>query len=236
MTNKEAKSIFFFEANTKENRNEHYREACKLAYVALDRMEGLEQEENPDTYSKLFGTAKNDLAQERYQDLIEYFSDEKVAKTILESRKEFKAWLERLKWNVKRADELARELEQMKSTTKNDLAVDCISRADVLQILLDYDYANENALVIKDIKALPSVTSQEPRWISVSEKLPKDFETVIASVDKGYVYPEARYSKEKGWEWAYESGAEIWKKIECDVIAWMPLPKPYEPQESEDKE
>lgn len=45
MTNKEAKSIFFFEANTKENRNEHYREACKLAYVALDRMEKLEQEE-----------------------------------------------------------------------------------------------------------------------------------------------------------------------------------------------
>lgn len=39
---------------------------------------------------------------------------------------------------------------------------DCISRADVLQILLDYDYANENALVIKDIKALPSVTPQEP--------------------------------------------------------------------------
>lgn len=62
-------------------------------------------------------TTKNDLAQERYQDLIEYFGDEKVAKKILEDRKEFKAWLERLRWNVKRADELARELEQIKSTT-----------------------------------------------------------------------------------------------------------------------
>ena len=49
-------------------------------------------------------TTKNDLAQERYQDLIEYFGEEKVAKTILESRKEFKAWLERLRWHVKRAD------------------------------------------------------------------------------------------------------------------------------------
>ena len=47
-------------------------------------------------------------------------------------------------------------------TTKNDLGVDLISRADVLQILLDYDYANENALVLKDIKALSSVSSQEP--------------------------------------------------------------------------
>ena len=73
-------------------------------------------------------TTKNDLAQERYQDLIEYFGDEKVAKTILESRKEFKAWLERLRWIVKRVDELDRELEQIKETTKNDLGVDCISR------------------------------------------------------------------------------------------------------------
>ena len=35
-------------------------------------------------------TTKNDLAQERYQDLIDHFGDETVAKTILESRKEFK--------------------------------------------------------------------------------------------------------------------------------------------------
>ena len=74
-------------------------------------------------------TPKNDLAQERYQDLMEHFGDEKVAKAILESRKEFKAWLERLRWNVKRVDELARELEQIKGTTKNDLGVDCIDRA-----------------------------------------------------------------------------------------------------------
>lgn len=56
-------------------------------------------------------TTKNNIAQERFQDLIEYFSDEKVAKTILSSRKEFKAWLKRLKWHVKRADELARVFE-----------------------------------------------------------------------------------------------------------------------------
>lgn len=68
-------------------------------------------------------TAKNDIAQERYQDLIEYFGDEKVAKTILESKKEFKAWLERLRWNTKKVDELARELEQLKSTAKNDLVL-----------------------------------------------------------------------------------------------------------------
>ena len=57
------------------------------------------------------------------------------------------------------------------TTTKNDLGVDCISRADVLQILLDYDYANENALVLKEIKALHPVTPQTRKghWIGHRE-------------------------------------------------------------------
>lgn len=58
-------------------------------------------------------TTRNDLAQERYQDLIEYFDDEKVAKAILESRKEFKAWLKRVRWYVKKADELARVIAEI---------------------------------------------------------------------------------------------------------------------------
>ncbi len=57
--------------------------------------------------------------------------------------------------------------ELVEPKIENDLGIDCISRADVLQILLDYDYANENALVIKDIKALPSVTPQPRKghWV-----------------------------------------------------------------------
>ena len=84
-------------------------------------------------------TTKNDLAQERYQDLIDYFGDKETAKTILEDKKEFKAWLERLRWNVKRVDELARELEQLKETTKNDLGVDCIDRAELLKAIDTWD-------------------------------------------------------------------------------------------------
>ena len=71
------------------------------------------------------------------------------------------------------------------------------------------------------------------RWTPVSERPPKENETVIASTKYG-VYPEARYSKEYGWEWAYEAGADYWRELE-DVEAWMPLPKPYEPQESEEQ-
>ena len=56
---------------------------------------------------------------------------------------------------------------------------------------------------------------------------------MIASTEYG-VYPEARYSEEDGWAWAYESGADYWEDL-VEVKAWMPLPKPYK-AESEDKE
>jgi hypothetical protein len=73
---------------------------------------------------------------------------------------------------------------------------------------------------------------QEPRWIPVTERLPEENKTVIASTKDG-VYPETRYSKEYGWEWAFEAGTDYWVDLE-DVTAWMPLPEPYEPQESEE--
>lgn len=51
------------------------------------------------------------IEEKRYKDLKDYFSDEKYAKVILENDDEFKKWLERLKWHVKKCDELARELQ-----------------------------------------------------------------------------------------------------------------------------
>lgn len=62
-------------------------------------------------------------------------------------------------------------------------------------------------------------------WIPVNEGLPEENKTVIASTEYG-VFPEARYTKEYGWEWAYEAGADYWRELN-DVKAWMPLPEPY---------
>lgn len=70
-------------------------------------------------------------------------------------------------------------------------------------------------------------------WIPVSEKLPEEDKTVIASTDYFAVFPEARYTKD-GWEWAYESGADYWEELE-HVIAWMPLPAPYKEESEENK-
>lgn len=76
-------------------------------------------------------------------------------------------------------------------------------------------------------KALEAL--ERTRWIPVSERLPKEYEIVIASTKYG-VYPEAMYSKEYGWEWAYESGADYWEELE-EVEAWMPLPESYKESE-----
>lgn len=62
-------------------------------------------------------------------------------------------------------------------------------------------------------------------WISVSKKLPEENKTVMASTTYG-LYPEARYTKENGWECLYEPAADYWVKL-VEVEAWMPLPKRY---------
>ena len=84
------------------------------------------------------------------------------------------------------------------------------------------------------IEAISKALEQKPKtgWIPVSERLPEENETVMASTKFG-VYPEVRYSKEYGWEWAYEAGADYWKELKSTVTAWTPLPSPYDPQESE---
>ena len=81
---------------------------------------------------------------------------------------------------------------------------------------------------LKELKQL----REQTRWIPVSEDLPKENETVISSTKDG-VYPETKYTKKYGWEWAYEAGSDYWRELE-GVTAWMPLPEQYK-EESEVK-
>lgn len=123
------------------------------------------------------------------------------------------------------------------STTKNDLGVDCISRQELLKIYEDRFSELQKLKHLKDnkgaedrqmgvnyciniLKELPPVTPQEPRWIPISEKLPEEDVEYLVTVKQGYVMPAL-----------WVGNAENWK----EVTAWMPLPKPYEPQESEDE-
>jgi len=128
------------------------------------------------------------------------------------------------------------------STTKKDLAVDCISRKAALDITWhDPSYSDPlNVLTeVRDkIRELPSVTPQEPRWIPVSEKLPKEFESVDCTchsliddredwvIETVYMLqpPNSPYS-----DWG---NIPMLNKGDCKVVAWVhrDIPEPYKPE------
>lgn len=93
------------------------------------------------------------------------------------------------------------------------------------------EFIQEDRFDLSFRRIIPWEDVDRDRWVPVTERLPEENKTVIASTEYG-VYPEVRYTKENGWEWAYESGADYWEKL-AGVMAWMALPRPYKPLESE---
>ena len=134
------------------------------------------------------------------------------------------------------------ELEQ-EPTTKNDLGVDCISREAVERIInkwlshTDYELKDHIYSMTKKIHELSSVTPQEPRWIPVTERLPEDRREVLVTAywHETYQVMMASYFGDGLW-WCvpFNNCGEHMQRLKPK--AWMPLPKPYEPQENEDKE
>ena len=136
------------------------------------------------------------------------------------------------------------------STTKNDLGVDCISRTRTIERLrLNFPISQGadnsrdrhrymQALAdIQAIREMPSVTPQEPRWIPVSERLP-DTDNEVLCWYEYYHWSEEKILPEYGIGQYIDNKwyGEVGVGRDVRVIAWMPLPKPYEPQERSDKE
>ena len=110
-----------------------------------------------------------------------------------------------------------------------------ISEQAVFDVLNQHLYAYT---LIPQIKAIPSAD----KWIPVSERMPEDREEKLVYLSSNritiarysnHIIPLAPY-KPVGW------GCELkYHDIDFEteeVVAWMPLPTPFEPQESEDKE
>ena len=124
---------------------------------------------------------------------------------------------------------------------------DYISKHEVLELIMDYDLSMGQ--VIKGIHNLPSVTPQPKieHWISVSERLPEEdgeyllFGKIVEDDTEDIFIGmyDACAEKFGYWEDYYDRNTLGFLDSELieynKVIAWMPLPKPYN-EESEDKQ
>ena len=154
------------------------------------------------------------VAQERYADLCEYFGG---AKDILKNRKDFKAWLGRVKWHIHKAEELYEKYEYKKEPCE-----DAINRQAVLNKILKFSVTDGKSVSVAglwtEVNKLPPVKPQEPK-------------TVLYSGDgyaDGYMVYDMAECPNCGYE--YEDGDKDWGLSFCpscgQKLNW----------ESEDKE
>ena len=102
---------------------------------------------------------------------------------------------------------------------------DVISKQAVLELVADYDLSMVQAA--KGIYVLPPVTSQQ-KWIPCSERLPAEDGFYLATCNGeicGESEPFSGLAEFQNGKWVDDE-----EDYQC-VVAWMPLPTPYEPQE-----
>ena len=116
---------------------------------------------------------------------------------------------------------------------------DLISRQDVMIVLCDCAVkSNMKGRVAllharNMIHELPSV-KPETRWIPVSERLPKDRESVLLSTNTNEVFEGSYFDDDSDRQW-YSCRDEtfIYNNV---VTAWMPLSEPYKAESEEENE
>lgn len=85
-------------------------------------------------------------------------------------------------------------------------------------------------LIRKNIEQQPPVNPQ-PKWIPVSEKLPEDEQEILFSTKTGRVYSGKYHDDGSVNQWySHKDKCRAWNNV---VNAWMPLPAPFDSQESE---
>jgi hypothetical protein len=130
----------------------------------------------------------------------------------------------------------ALEQEPCKDTISREQAIDAVSNLFEISEY-PHPYPQGKPIRLRDIKEklkhLPSIQPQPKtgHWIPVSERLPEIRQNVLCQC-RGNNYSVLRLNHDSDWECVYPRTTYM----QSFVIAWMPLPEPFEPQESEDKE
>lgn len=98
------------------------------------------------------------------------------------------------------------------------------------------------ALAKTYVKQLPSA---QPRWIPVTERLPKENGMYLVTMTEkakaeelGFDLDEIEVSKMRynsnGWQLPRHIPSWINEVVKDEVIAWMPLPEPYREEEQDE--
>lgn len=92
--------------------------------------------------------------------------------------------------------------------------------------LLFYDDASKSRQETLD--EIVDLIDEQPKvgeWIPVEERLPEIFENVLIYTKSGHYHIGAYFEERKRW-WL----GVYWEDLDF-ILAWMPLPKPYEVKE-----
>lgn len=125
-------------------------------------------------------------------------------------------------------------IEPLKREIEQQPCEDCVSRAAVLakkQLVELEDGQFFYCISPEDVKKLPSVTPQQTKMIPVSESMPEKTDYYLIQYSREACPDEmavAFYSVEEAevdsnYTWEFKPLADC-----KEVIAWQPLPEPYE--------
>lgn len=104
---------------------------------------------------------------------------------------------------------------------------DSISRQDAIDFLHEYfepmteTDTVDPTVIYHEIDCLPSA---EPQWTPVSERLPEDNSDVLVTTKQGFIY----IALIEDWNGTMCWSESVEYRFLDDVVAWMPLPEPYE--------
>lgn len=118
-------------------------------------------------------------------------------------------------------------------------SADCISRQTVLKLLhaLPPEEAITKAMLIQSVKQMDAAPPEQ-RWIPCSERLPEPNLSVLVQLNDGFVDPiqimTLNISKSEGDFFCFWRTQEMGIDFDMDdVVAWMPLPEPWEGEQDD---
>lgn len=112
-------------------------------------------------------------------------------------------------------------------------AKSCIGTIEMLQRLAYNIHGVMDVIDADNCEKIIKALEQEPRWILDSERLPEESGNYLVTYrygDKVETQEAVYFEDEDECKWFDLTDIEI----TLAVIAWMPLPKPYKPQEIEE--